>query len=190
MRSIEDLKRLFSHFRHQGLVQGLKAAYDKVYRWITGSPIIRYSMIDERILIGGQPRKAGLRKLIRNGVTGIINMRSEYTYTYHSEVHEVHILLLPTDDNAAPSIEHLEEGVIFIRECTGEGGKVYIHCWEGLGRSATMAAAYYVSEGKTPGEAWEYIKRRRSFVRPTASQLQRLEEFWENLAEGFITTQA
>jgi len=89
----------------------------------------------------------------------------------------MHLLLLPTDDNEAPTLEHLHEGVDFIRKIVKEGGKVYIHCWEGLGRSATMAAAYYVSTGKSIEDAWDHIKRRRSFVRPTRVQIERLEEF-------------
>lgn len=183
MTNLTELKRLLDHFRHQGLIRGTIAGYDKIYRWLTGGPIRRYSVIDEHIWIGGQPRRVGFIKLQRYGITGIINMRSEYNYSLHKDLTNIHLLLLPTDDNEAPTIQHLNEGVEFISNRVEEGGKVYIHCWEGLGRSATMAAAYFISQGNSIEEAWEYIKRRRSFVRPTQVQLERLEEFSNHIID-------
>lgn len=177
MTNLTELKRLFSHFRHQGPYRGTIAGFDKIYRWLTGSPVKRYSVIDDHIWIGGQPRRTGLAKLNKYGITGVINMRSEYHYTLHKDLMDIHLLLLPTDDNEAPTIEHLHRGVDFIHEQVSGGGKVYIHCWEGLGRSATMAAAYLVSQGESVEQAWTYIKRRRSFVRPTTVQIERLKEF-------------
>jgi len=183
MTNLNELKRLFEHFHKQGIRKGSIAAFDKIFRWITGTPIKRYSVIDEHIWLGGQPRRTGLAKLARHGITGVINMRSEYHYTLQKDLSKIHLLLLPTDDNEAPSIEHLHEGVDFIQERIDEGGKVYIHCWEGLGRSATMAAAYYVSAGRSIEEAWSHIKRRRSFVRPTRVQIERLEEFSNHISD-------
>ena len=184
MTNLTELKRFFDHFRRQGLYRGSIAGYDKIYRWLTGGPIKRYSIIDEHIWIGGQPRGAGFLRLERYGITGVVNMRGEYHYTLHEDFLNIHYLLLPTDDNDAPTIEHLHQGVEFIREQVANGGKVYIHCWEGLGRSATMAAAYFVSQGNSIEEAWAYIKRKRSFVRPTPVQRERLEEFSNHVTNG------
>jgi len=184
MTNLIELKRLIDHFRHQGLRRGSVAGYDKIYRWLTGGPVKRYSIIDEHIWIGGQPRGAGFSKLVKYGITGVINMRSEYHYTLHKDLIKIHLLLLPTDDNEAPSIEHLHQGVDFIKDQVEQGGKVYIHCWEGLGRSATMAAAYFISQGNSVDQSWAYIKRRRSFVRPTPTQIERLEEFSIHITNG------
>ncbi len=84
----------------------------------------------------------------------------------------------PTDDNGAPSLGDLARGVDFIGEIDG-GGRVFIHCWEGIGRSATTAAAYFVSRGSTPVEAWKRIKKIRPFIRPTKTQVERLNEYSE-----------
>jgi len=181
MTNLTELKRLFDHFRYQGFHHGSKAGFDKFYRWITGAPTKRYSFIDEHVWIGGQPRGAGFLKLVRYGITGVVNMRNEYHYTLHEDFLNIHYLLLPTDDNDAPTIEHLHQGVDFIRNQVSNGGKVYIHCWEGLGRSATMAAAYFISQGNSIEEAWAHIKRKRSFVSPTPVQIERLEEFSHNI---------
>jgi len=177
MSIFTDIKRLVSHFRHQGLRKGLLAAYDKFIRWRKGLSPNRFCMLTESLWLGGQPKEAGFDTLEDYGVTALINMRSEYDYPEQAELRGLKYLRLPTDDNGAPSIKDLNAGVRFIREELSGGGKVYIHCWEGLGRSATMAAAYYVSEGKTPLEAWHEIRHVRPFIRPTRVQLEKLLEY-------------
>jgi dual specificity MAP kinase phosphatase len=106
-------------------------------------------------------------------------MRSEYDYPELAKLHELKYLRLPTDDNGAPALDDLAKGVRFIADEIGGGGRVYIHCWEGIGRSATMAAAYLVSMGSTPVNAWKKIQRVRPFIRPTEPQLKRVEEYSE-----------
>jgi hypothetical protein len=177
MSIFTEIKRLISHFRHQGLRRGLLAAYDKFIRWRTGLSPNRFCMLSESLWLGGQPNGAGFDTLEDYGVTALINMRSEYDYLGQAELRGLKYLRLPTDDNGAPSIKDLEAGVRFIREELSGGGKVYVHCWEGLGRSATMAAAYYVSEGKTPLQAWREIRQVRPFIRPTRVQLERILEY-------------
>lgn len=177
MSIFTEIKRLVSHFRHQGLRQGLLAAYDKYFRWRTGLSPMKFCMLTDSLWIGGQPSGAGFDTLGDYGITALINMRSEYDYYDIAEHHGLRYLRLPTDDNGAPELKDLEAGVLFIREELSGGGKVYIHCWEGMGRSATMAAAYYVKEGKTPLEAWREIKTIRPFIHPTRAQLERLMEY-------------
>jgi hypothetical protein len=40
-----------------------------------------------------------------------------------------------------------------------------------------MAAAYLVSTGQTPGQAWSLIRENRPFINPTPPQLAVLEQF-------------
>jgi hypothetical protein len=40
-----------------------------------------------------------------------------------------------------------------------------------------MAAAYLVSAGMTPQQAWEAIRKERIFIRPTRVQREQLERF-------------
>ncbi len=160
------------------------AAADKIGRLITGGPLERYSYIAPHLIIGGQPANRVWEKMIVRGVTGVINLRREYSYELRIDKQRVRYLHLPTADNEAPSLEQLSEGVRFIREIVAQQGKVYIHCWEGLGRGPTMAAAYFVSEGMSPDEALTCIRRVRPFIRPTPSQIARLQEFAQLGIEG------
>jgi protein-tyrosine phosphatase len=62
-------------------------------------------------------------------------------------------------------------------EQVANGGSVYVHCGSGIGRAPTMAAAYLISTGLTRDEAWETIRTVRPFIRPTAVQVERIEQF-------------
>ncbi|HDD23994.1 MAG TPA: hypothetical protein ENF52_00965, partial [Chloroflexi bacterium] len=62
-------------------------------------------------------------------------------------------------------------------------GGVYVHCGAGVGRAATMAAAYLVSTGLTPDQAWARLRAVRPFIRPQpvqSAQIQRFAETWES----------
>jgi dual specificity MAP kinase phosphatase len=176
---VVELRRLAEQLRRQGLVLTFWAGVDKVARWITGGPLRRFSRLGDGLWLGGQPRRRGLERLMEAGVTGFVNMRSEHNYEQLVEATGgPRYLHLPTDDNTAPTLDHLSQGVDFIREeVEGRQGGVYIHCWEGLGRGPTMAAAYYVSQGYTPEAAWKAIRAVRPFVRPTETQMERLRVF-------------
>jgi protein-tyrosine phosphatase len=84
-------------------------------------------------------------------------------------------LHLPTVDNHAPTLEHLHRGIEFIGDELERGGQVYIHCWEGVGRGPTMLAAYLVSTGLKPSEAWAKIRAVRPFIRPTLPQIAQID---------------
>ena len=86
-------------------------------------------------------------------------------------------LHLSTRDDDAPTLDSLRKGVDFIRSEIEKGGKVYIHCGAGVGRAPTMAAAYLVSAGMTPQQAWEAIRKERIFIRPTRVQREQLERY-------------
>jgi protein-tyrosine phosphatase len=69
----------------------------------------------------------------------------------------------------------LHQGVTFIQAVVAKGGKVYIHCHGGVGRAPTMAAAYFVSQGYSPAQAVEVIRKARPFIELKPAQLEQLE---------------
>ena len=84
-------------------------------------------------------------------------------------------------DNTPPTLEHLQAGSDFIAQEIRQGGKVYIHCAAGVGRAPTMAAAYLVSTGRSPAEAWTQIRQVRPFIRPTPAQIAQVDAFAEKV---------
>jgi hypothetical protein len=177
-----EIWRLFQQVRSHGFYLTFLTGVDKFGRKLLGRPIWRFSWITPQILLGGQPARRLWPQLTAVGVKGVINMREEYNYAEEigglGEVFKY--LYLPTKDNTAPTLAQLEQGVAFMHEVLKGEGKLYIHCWEGLGRGPTMVAAYLVSEGLTPDEAWSYIRNVRPFIRPVTSQQERLMELYEH----------
>jgi dual specificity MAP kinase phosphatase len=177
MSFITEMRRLYLHFKYQGAKKGMLAAYDKLARYVTGGPLTRFCRVTGELWIGGQPRGAGMKTLRSHGITAVVNMRSEYDYPELAKIHELKYLRLPTEDNGTPTLADLAKGVEFMTDEIEGGGRVYVHCWEGIGRSATMAAAYLVSKGSTPEQAWKKIRKVRPFIQPTAAQIKCVEEY-------------
>lgn len=150
--------------------------YDQIARRLTGAPDPRYSRITPQLYIGGQHAPHGLGAMQAEGITSVVNLRREYDDAAAGVALERY-LHLPVTDNTAPTQEHLHEGVRFITAEVARGGAVYVHCGVGVGRAPTLAAAYLVSTGLTPVEAWAQIKAVRPFIWPNRRQRRSIEQF-------------
>ena len=176
--------------RTQGFITTLVWMYGRGLPYLTGSPLLQYSEVTPHLYVGPQYRERGKRLLEDRGINACINMRIERDDAALGLALERY-LHLPTIDDAAPSLEHLEQGVDFIRDVLASGGKVYIHCGAGVGRAPSMAAAYLMAEGQSLDEALALIRKPRPFIAitpPQMNQLRKLEALY--LAQGIITTPA
>lgn len=150
---------------------------DHAYRYITGLPQAKRSLITPHLFLGGQYSLTAFERLKVLGVTGIVNMRMRSIHKDIDNIHDVRILNLPTPDRSAPSQENLKKGADFIKDEVSKGGKVYIHCRYGEGRGPTMAIAYLISTGLVYQDAYELVKKTRTFISPTRVQVQALLKF-------------
>jgi predicted protein tyrosine phosphatase len=162
--------------RDQGLYVTVLWAWEHAVRIVTGAPRRSTSRIAPGVIVGGQYRRRGWPELKRAGVTGVVNMRIEFC-DREAGIAPERYLRLPTVDDEAPSQEQLRRGVAFMQEEIARGGAVYVHCGAGMGRAATMAAAYLVSQGQTPDEAWAQIRAVRPFIRPTPPQIDAVRQW-------------
>ena len=162
------------------VTQGIRAttlwAADHAVRIVTGAPIRSVSEITSQLHVGGQYRRRGWPTLAARGITAVVNMRIEYDDN-HAGIAPENYLHLPTVDDSAPTLAHLREGVDFIAEELARGGSIYVHCASGVGRAPALAAAYFVSTGLGPDEAWDRIRAVRPFIRPTISQVEQVRRF-------------
>jgi hypothetical protein len=176
--------------RTQGITTTLVWMYGRGVPYLTGTPLLQYSEVTPHLYVGPQFRERGKRLLQARGINACVNMRIERDDAAYGLALE-HYLHLPTIDDAAPSLEHLEQGVDFIRDVLSSGGKVYIHCGAGVGRAPSMAAAYLMAEGHTLEEALTLIRKPRPFIAitpPQMEQLRKLEALY--LEQGVISTSA
>jgi len=172
----KGVRILVDRVRTQGLKTTLVWIYGRGVPKLTGVPLLGFSRITEQIYVGPQYGQRGKAHLLKSGIENDVNMRIEFDDAEHN-LALPNYCHLPTIDDDAPTIAHLEQGVVFIRECVREGGKVYIHCAGGIGRAPTMAAAYFISEGQSLDSTIALIKQSRPFINITAVQMERLRAF-------------
>jgi protein tyrosine phosphatase (PTP) superfamily phosphohydrolase (DUF442 family) len=176
MRLLRGLVILWQRLTRQGLGTTFWWAADHLIRIIAGVNIHALSRITPWLHVGGQYRRRGIPRMKRRGITAVVNMRDEFDDQAAGSAFP-HYLHLPTVDDQAPTLEHLRLGAAFIAQEIEHGGQVYVHCGSGIGRAATMAAAYLVATGFSTEEAWSQIREARPFIRPTPVQVERLQEF-------------
>jgi protein-tyrosine phosphatase len=191
---VRQAQHLIRQYIKQGFRITLLESLDQFHRRFFGLPLLRFSRLAANLHVGGQYNRRGWKRLQNErGIDAVINLRAEF------DEHEAgfgpddeHYCYLPTPDGFPPSVEDLHEGVTFMRERIAEGEAVYVHCWEGVGRAPTLVAAYLVSTGLTPSEAWGKLKALRPFIRPTAAQLWAVDQFayeWGNQEQPSLTMQ-
>ena len=134
------------------------------------------------LFVGGQQYRRGLGRMAALGIRATLSLREEADDRARGVAMERH-LWLPTVDDTPPTLTQLLQAVDFIRLALSEGHGVYIHCASGVGRAPTAAAAYLVSTGLTPAEAWSLIRGRRPFIRPKAIQFEQIERFHSALRD-------
>lgn len=180
MRLLEAITKrvdiLWSRLTRQGLRVTAMWAADHGVRIITGAPIRSKSQITPYLHVGGQYRRRGWPRLAARGITAVVNLRVEFDDAA-AGIAPPRYLFLPTVDDAPPTLEQLRGGCAFIAEEIAQGGGVYVHCGAGIGRAATMAAAYLVIAGLTPDQAWARIRVARPFIRPKPAQVAQVERF-------------
>lgn len=139
-----------------------------------------YSQITDQIYIGsnlcvGPHCPVHCEHFKKLGITGEINLEMEREENPSPCV--AAYLWLPVKDETAPTPEQMELGTGVIDTLVRTGGKVYVHCQKGHGRSPTMVAAYLIKyKGMGSAEAMEFIKNKRQEIHLEEEQISALEQ--------------
>ena len=87
-------------------------------------------------------RDAGTFKSI--GITHVVNCVGDFSENYH-EADGVQYKRYYLKDHVGEDIACIfYDALAFIQDCRNKGGKVYIHCVQGVSRSATICIAYLI----------------------------------------------
>lgn len=87
---------------------------------------------------------------------------------------------LPTKDHTPPNQKQLKVGVEFLKALQARKIKTYLHCQHGHGRAPTLAAAYFLTTGKSLKETLALLKKKRPTIHLNQKQIKALKEFRKN----------
>ena len=101
-------------------------------------------IIDKFLYLGSDNVAKDLNKLKENGITHVINCAADYSADYHIDK-GIKYLSLHLKDHVRENIEcNFYEVIEFITKAKQEGGRVFIHCVQGISRSCTMIICYMI----------------------------------------------
>ncbi len=140
-------------------------------------------------------RKEDLDVLRSMGVKGIVCLAMEReivpfwgdVYTYEREIVErdMEFFFLPTLPRKAPPIDLTLEVLKWMSSRINSGRPITVHCFAGVGRAGTLAAAYLIfSRGMSARAAMEKVRR----IRPGAIESYEQEEALRTLAAALTAT--
>ena len=136
--------------------------------------------VTDRIAVGGGIWTAdNMGKVVREGVTHIIDMQLEFDDTPLGEEFGVQVLWNPTDDDFdRKPAELFRRGVDFARAALEDPtAKLLIHCAAGVHRAPMMTLALLGSMGWSLADAMHLIEKRRPVADFADVYVRSVEEF-------------
>lgn len=151
--------------------------YDGVYLPDPGVNTVRgFSWVEEGVL-AAMPYPRDLDAVGAEGVTTLVSLTELPLDAEALESAGLQSLHLPVADFTAPTLQQMSTFVQTVEEGRLTDQPVGVHCAAGLGRSGTMAAAWFVYSGMTADEALAEVRIRRPGSVETLSQEQAIADF-------------
>ncbi len=147
--------------------------------------------IDEPILLGSaNPTDKELEDLYREGFRTIISLLDEneqkpYYDTAALETRGFKRYSIPIQDFTAPTPADFKKFLDIVADSLRKG-KALVHCQAGIGRTGTMAAAYWMKKGLSANEAVKKIRNSRPGAIEIPEQEESLYDLEASMAEEVL----
>ncbi len=156
------------------------------------SNYIKYpSRITSFMFLGDSKDSKNHKFIDDNGITHILNVTKDEPNWFEDEgrIKYMRISILDTvNQNIATHFDTAHE---FIERARLSGGKILIHCYAGISRSATIVISYLIKTRHLNAEtAYQMVKIRRPIVSPNISFYSTLINYYIELTKthGFVHT--
>jgi len=138
-------------------------------------------IIDDFLYLGGARDLVDPAVLSSRNIKRVVNCAKEYTEPVKGENIETHTTCWA--DSKAQNIEtEFDAAFRFIEDAKELGERVFVHCMLGKSRSASLVIAYLMREHKqTLKEAFEFVRSRRTIIKPNSGFMQQLIEYEQQL---------
>jgi hypothetical protein len=143
------------------------------------------SELDAGLFVSSDVIARDFKKLKENGITHVINCAANVCRNYYPDDFEyLHFFL---KDSKTESIECVFYRCIdFINQAKRSGGKVLVHCMQGVSRSVTVCLAYIIFSQSRPFEqVFDEAKSKRGICSPNTGFQVQLIWWFKRLCEGF-----
>lgn len=147
------------------------------------------SLILENQMYLGRGEQATNAKIISDlWLTHIINIGSEHPSPFTDRIQYLNIKL---DDSPSSDLKiYFSKACQFISDALSVGGRILVHCNLGVSRSSTIVISYLMKSRQwTLKVAHDYVRDRRTCIRPNRGFLQQLSD-WEQSIFGRKHTDA
>ena len=122
------------------------------------------------------------KELLKAGITHTIDATSDVPDRYVDTFHYYNIRVFDETDRDDDISVYWNESNKFIEDARSQGGKVLVHCFEGISRSVSTVAAYLEwKHGMGTEEAMELIHETRPQGDPNDAYMHRLHELAHRL---------
>jgi protein tyrosine/serine phosphatase len=133
--------------------------------------------IIDNIYLGSAFNASNLDTMNELNIGLIINMTSEIS-NYHSDkiIYKKYPIYDNNCESIKPYLEKIYDQIISYQELNNKKN-IFIHCFMGASRSATVVAYYLIKKHKyTVDDALQFMKEKRNVVNPTMLFYQELNE--------------
>jgi len=140
-----------------------------------------FSWVDEPLAAMPLPRGGDLVWMASEGVDVLVTLTLDPLDPIALEQAGLESIHLPIPDFQAPTDAQIESFIGLMKDRTGQGQRVGVHCYAGLGRSGTMAALWFVNQGLTAEEAIAKIRELRPGSVESAAQEESVARYAASL---------
>ena len=135
------------------------------------------SQINDNIFISDLPSAFNIIRMKEDGITHVlcVIMGMDPLYPDDFTYKNIHISDIESEDLHI----YINECVKYIDDVVKNNGKILVHCSYGISRSASMVIAYFIKNGMSYDEAYNFVKSKRNIIEPNdgfKEQLRSLEK--------------